>query len=668
MSQNITNYIGKIPKTIEKIESSISALLDKIENIGEIEDSLVYKEIDDLNSYVQNIISFLFDSVLKGEYLNKDIDKQLEQIRNNLTYTEQLENKIPPNKDKYKTILSLIEPLKNKTSEIQNIINYYLLFIEDVKTIINNPEKDEIFILSKSKYQSDNDTDVLKLFTLNLFLCFSDILFTEKQDCYQEITYVKELLPEKRFSKLNLNPQIEKMNKKASFLLFKWCKRAKLSGFSMLKEDKIKEYKNEIDSFGTEWKNWVTYIENHYYKEEEKLLFVDKIQNSFTKIKDENFENFTCQDIHLYIKFYKDIDKNIDNLDRINVFLKKKIEDSTDDYKKNIRTIIYNYARNNRFSLFTETCDNRDNLQKEYNKIDNKDNKNYFLQYKFINKSIELLNAELNEKNENITIDQIEKIEKYLKEIEPEYETYKTNIEWILEHIYFIYRVSLEECIIDDDIFIYSSFLLPLDNRKSKKDYEKIVDSFRELKSQLPLFRKIAIFNAKVSEKVKEEVTQFDKKVKDELTQFDEKIEKRDTKTIELMGLFTAIIAFVIGSIPTFQYLKNIFDVGIFFVVFATSLISFLLVLLFITGRIKVNKEQEWWKSPILYFYLGMIFIAIALSYFKPKDNDRKTTTLQQTEKTVIEEKITSNKTIDTLKQSKTTKKQHTISTKDSLK
>ena len=459
------------------------------------------------------------------------------------------------------------------------------------------------------------------------------------------------------------------MKKKATFLLFKWCKRAKLSGISLFKEDKIKEYKNEIDSFGTKWKNWVTYIENHYYKEEEKLLFVDKIQNSYTKIKDKNFEDFTCQDIHLYIKFYKDIDKNIDKLDKINVFLKKRIEDSTDDYDKNIRTIIYNYARNNRFSLFTETCDNREDLQKEYNEIDNKDNRNYFLQYKFIDKSIELLNAELNEKNENITIDQIEDIEKYLKEIEREYETYKTNIEWILEHIYFIYRVSLEECIIDD-IFIYSSFLLPLDNRKSKKDYEKIVDSFRELKSQLPLFRKIAIFNAKVSEKVEDELTQFDKKVKDDLTKFDEKIEKRDTKTIELMGLFTAIIAFVIGSIPTFQYLKNIFDVGIFFIVFATSLISFLLVLLFITGRIKVDKEQKWWEFPIRYllvFYIGMIFIASVLSYFNPKDNERKTTTLKQTEKTIIEEKITSNKTIDTLKQSKITKK-HTTSSKDSLK
>lgn len=214
MSQSTTNYIKEISNIIEnKIKSSISNILA---NIEENEDSF-YKEIDDLNSYIQNIISSLFDSVLNGEYLDKDINEQLEWIRNNLTYTEQLENKIIPNKGKYKAILPLINSLKDKTSEIQNIINYYLLFIEDVKTIINNPEKDEIFILSKSKYQLDNDSNVLKLFTLNLFLCFSDILFTEKQDCYQEITYVKELLSEIRFSKLNLNPQIEKMKKKLLF-------------------------------------------------------------------------------------------------------------------------------------------------------------------------------------------------------------------------------------------------------------------------------------------------------------------------------------------------------------------------------------------------------------------------------------------------------------------
>ena len=98
MSQNITNYIGKILNSIQKIESSISTILANIGNIGENEGSLVYKEIDALNTNIQNIISSLFDSVLIGEYLDKEIDKQLEWIRNNLTYTEQLENEILTNK------------------------------------------------------------------------------------------------------------------------------------------------------------------------------------------------------------------------------------------------------------------------------------------------------------------------------------------------------------------------------------------------------------------------------------------------------------------------------------------------------------------------------------------------------------------------------------------
>ena len=152
-------------------------------------------------------------------------------------------------------------------------------------------------------------------------------------------------------------------------------------------------------------------------------------------------------------------------------------------------------------------------------------------------------------------------------------------------------------------------------------------------------------------------------KVKEELFQFDEKIEKHDTKTIELMGLFSAIIAFVMGSIPTFQYMKNIYDVGIFFVAFATSLISFLLVLLLITRKTRINRRFWYQLILIVIFYIAMIVFTTYLSNKK----DTTQTIQLQTEKTVIEEKITSNKTVDTLKQSKITKK-HTTSTKDSLK
>lgn len=637
MNQNIINNVLKTCNDIDKGIKSKDFTLDKV---------------SDFIPLTNKIITSLFDSILIGEFVSELTNEQIQKIKESLDFLADIEIKLSENSNIEKTAEEGFNKFKEQIQEIQNILNYYFLFSEDIQIILQNPEKDEIFTPSKGKYQSDKDSDILKLFSLNLSLCFSDFLFTEKQSYYQEIVSIKDNLITllSNSSIPILTEQIEKMNKKATFLLFKWCKRAELSGFSMLKENKIKEYKDNINNFGDKWKDWVTYIENHHYKEDEKHLFVEKIKESYIKIEDKELKNFTCQDIYSYIKYHKEIDKKIDKLDEIISILDKRRFCTTDNYDKNIRTIIYNYARNNRFSLFIETCDNREDLQKEYNKIDNKDNRNYFLQYKFIDKSIELLNAELSEKNENITIDQIEEIEKYLKEIEPEYETYKTNIEWILEHIYFIYRVSFDECIIDD-IFIYSSFLLPLDNRKSKDGFEKVSDKLRELKSQLPLFRKMAEFNGDVS------------KVKEELFQFDEKIEKHDTKTIELMGLFSAIIAFVMGSIPTFQYMKNIYDVGIFFVAFATSLISFLLVLLLITRKTRINRRFWYQLILIVIFYIAMIVFTTYLSNKK----DTTQTIQLQTEKTVIEEKITSNKTVDTLKQSKITK-EHTTSTKDSLK
>ena len=637
MNQNIINNVLKTCNDIDKGIKSKDFTLDKV---------------SDFIPLTNKIITSLFDSILIGEFVSELINEQIQKIKESLDFLADIEIKLSENSNIEKTAEEGFNKFKEQIQEIQNILNYYFLFSEDIQIILQNPEKDEIFTPSKGKFQSDKDSNILKLFSLNLSLCFSDFLFTEKQSYYQEIVSIKDNLITllSNSSIPILTEQIEKMNKKATFLLFKWCKRAELSGFSMLKENKIKEYKDNINNFGDKWKDWVTYIENHHYKEDEKHLFVEKIKESYIKIEDKELKNFTCQDIYSYIKYHKEIDKKIDKLDEIISILDKRRFCTTDNYDKNIRTIIYNYARNNRFSLFTETCDNREDLQKEYNKIDNKDNRNYFLQYKFIDKSIELLNAELSEKNENITIDQIEEIEKYLKEIEPEYETYKTNIEWILEHIYFIYRVSFDECIIDV-IFIYSSFLLPLDNRKSKDGFEKVSDKLRELKSQLPLFRKMAEFNGDVS------------KVKEELFQFDEKIEKHDTKTIELMGLFSAIIAFVMGSIPTFQYMKNIYDVSIFFVAFATSLISFLLVLLLITRKTRINRRFWYQLILIVIFYIAMIVFTTYLSNKK----DTTQTIQLQTEKTVIEEKITSNKTVDTLKQSKITK-EHTTSTKDSLK
>jgi hypothetical protein len=610
-------------------QNIINSVLERCNEIyeGIKSNNFTLGNITDFIPLTNEIITSLFDSILIGEFVSESVNKQIQNIKDRLDFLAEIESKLSENPNIDDITKGEVNKFKDQIQEIQNILSYYFLFSEDIQIILQNPEKDEIFTPSKAKYQSDKDSDILRLFFLNLSLCFLDFLFTEKQSYYQEIVSIKDSLTTllENSSIPILTEQIEKMNKKASFLLFKWCKRAELSDISLFNEDKINEYK---DNF----KDIITYIENHY--DENK----SGVKSAFKKLKKENnnnFKNFTCQNIHLYIKYYKDIDKNIVKLDEIINWLKNWKEQSVDLYEKITRNAIYNYACNNRFSLFAEECKDKNELYKVYKSINNND-KNYFLQYKLIKRVTQLINDELKENSSSITLAQIEEIEPLLKNIEEEYKEYKKNIQWIVEHIYFIYRVSFDECIIDE-IFIYSSFLLPLDIRKSKNDYERVSDDFRVLKSQIEPLKRIV--------------------------QFDEKIEKHDTKTIELMGLFSAIIAFVMGSIPTFQHFKKIYEVGIFLIVFATALISFLLVLLFIT---RYNKKVKNFTTSFYAFYV-IIIILLIVAILNSKDNDHKTTTLQQTEKTIIEEKITSNKTIDTLKQSKITKKQ-TTSTKDSLK
>lgn len=584
MNQNTTNnYTPKSLSIAQTIDKALKTTDFQIENTG------------NLISSTEEIISLLFDSILTGEFI---IDTNYEKLN---SYIENMDilpiENILSNGNFSDSIKLNIEIFKERIAQLKYIIYLYTRFVEDIKIILNNQEKDAI-ITSSYKYQSINEDYITGLFFLNIRLCSLDIHFNESQYCFDKISSIKddissiEANSELRF----LRNQVIKIKKKATFLLFKWCKRAKVSGISIYIDKGVESYEAELNKYGDNWNSIIKYINNHYYndKDNNKKYFERELKKSFSEIENKNFEEFSCQDIHLYIKYNKDITKDIEKLDNLNIFLEEWKDNIENEYEKNIRETIYNYSLNNRFSLFIETCSNKDDLYSEYQKIYIKNNKNYFLQYKLIYKSIQLINKELNENPNSTNFYQIEEIEKFLTKIEPDYETYKTNIEWVLKHVYFIYRVTLKECIIDD-IFIYSSFLLPLDNRESKEGFEKISDGFRNLKNQLPLLKKISLF-------------------KDELLQFDEKIEKRDAKTIELMGLFTAIIAFVMGSIPTFQYLKNIYDVGIFFIVFATSLISFLLVLLLITRKTRINRRFWYQLILVVIFYIAMIVFTTYLS------------------------------------------------------
>ena len=575
MSQDITNSLfptDKIKVLYENINSDIKEILSNSSQRNDLEE-----RISSLIIELEEVIKLLFESILVGEYLrNENIVNNIEQLKNNLFSSEDFENK---KINVGKIIKPLLEDIRKKGYLIENLLEEYIRFINNFKFYVN---KDKDYIFSPTQNIKSIQEKEHNLFLVNLYLCIYDVQLNEHHKYVYDMEGLKSYIDTGGY----LAGQKEKMLKKANFLLFKWYKRAEIDKkniSSVIDGEEKDDYENEISGYGKEWEKIVEYINNHYFEGKEREL-----KKSFQKIKDKNKDNYSYQDIHLYIKYYKDIKKDLNKLDDIIKFIRTK-----DDI---IYQDILQYAINNRFSLFLEKSSDKSKIYEEYQKT-KRDSKNYFPQYKFVEKILSIINADL--QRENISLEEIKEIESFIKKnLDTEYNKYKANMEWFAQHSNFIYRVPYNECMIDD-IFIYSSFVLPAPNKEVRDKYEVINFNYQALKTQIEPLKKVSSLLLDVS--------------------------KNRVQIIELMGIFLAVIAFVMSSVSSFQFITNIWSAVLFLVIFSTGLISFLLVLLLIT-RHNENIFKKYWMA-LLFFYSTMgssiYCISNKLENDKPKVEDQ---------------------------------------------
>lgn len=582
MSQNITDNKAFVQEAIE-LFNNLNIQFRNVFSDSENENS---ENIYSFKIEVEKIISLLFESVIRGEYFTY---KQFKSFFNSIS---KYEDEINSNTIRGKindVQIEILEEVGEDILMINKMLSKYLEFSKEVEYLTT--KDDNIFVRS---FDEGIDKKEYNLFLLNLDLCIYDILLEENKSSAKNLEEIKKYI--ERFSVPYLNIQEKKMLKKANFLLFKWYKRAELNQKDIspiIDGEERGDYEKIIISYGEKWESVVKYINNHYFEGTEREL-----RKYFQNIKNKKIEDYFCQDIHFYIKYYKDIDVNLSKLDEIISFLKCKAED-------NIYPVILQYAINNRFSLFLKTCSDKDRIYEEYQKIKG-DYKNYFPQYKFVDKIISIIVENL--QKENISLEEIKELENFINEkLAPEYQKYKANMEWSSQHSNFIYRVDYDECMIDN-IFIYSSFVLPAPNKDAHDKYEKVSSDYQTLKTQIEPLKKISNLLLDVN--------------------------KNKIQIVELMAIFLAVIAFVMSSVSGFQFVKGIFSAILFLLIFSTALISFLLCLLLIT-RHNENLFTEH-KYRIKCFYIVKIILVVLMSLG-----------VMQCEKEKIEEKSNLNISID---------------------
>ena len=173
MNQNTTNsYISKSLDIAKDIDKKLRA-----------EDFDIINNIGNFISSVEEIISYLFNSILIGEFITDTNFENLNSSEEGLDFSViknidllSIENILANNKEISDLTRSNIEIFKKRIIQINSIIfDLYIPFVKDVRVILKNQETD-IVITSSYKYQiTNNDDYVLKIFFLNIYLLISPL-------------------------------------------------------------------------------------------------------------------------------------------------------------------------------------------------------------------------------------------------------------------------------------------------------------------------------------------------------------------------------------------------------------------------------------------------------------------------------------------------------------
>jgi hypothetical protein len=584
---------------------------DEAENPHEEFQVIIDSYFQQNNEAVNDIYKLLNKSVLAGEYIYndqlvtdlKDVEARLAVFSNN----------------------SIVLPfeLQENVSEFISTVKLgclsYSFFIKNIENEYSLDKIDYMFSWNQkvrkdfNRAQLDDDSEKLwRYFVNNLDLSIYDHFFSSENVQLQQLYYIENSVDD--FEILGFESINKTIKLKLNFLKHKWKARKQqenpqsihfsIDGNMQVVEEYSPENKKLLD--------WVKLINSHYelyisnWKYETELRVKTFRKNPLNSL--------TYLQLHQLIKYYKDVKQDYYQLTEIAKFLKRK--DSSSErlfYDKYAVEVVANYANNNQFSLFLENSTDVKEIKHHF--LSAKENKkgemnNFFLDYKYLNAIVSVLHQKLDEEDNLTFLKNYEKL--IIDECSKMIEQYYNSKEWSKTNNNYIFMLPFQECQVEipeldiDDlpsIFIASSFILPAVNNHIERQYEDVKQKFRSLLFQINSIKRI-------------------KKDLEQIQDLKQELDKRDFKSIEIISIFTAIITFVLSSIPAYKFVDNVSEAILFMITLACALGLFVLLILLAT--------KGFFKQWATYLYLALLSIVLVIGYniiIKDEKIDSKTTT-----------------------------------------
>lgn len=565
-------------------------------------------------SRINSISNLLYDklnlSILTGEYL------EIEKVKTELDLLSQKISAIPltieldqtkidlQNQIASNLLFHLVNPLKNSIKDYKifiNALNRNLKYSEQ-SVLFESLSNSQIFSFNINEHLFDS-SKLSKVFAYNLRIAKIDHNLCVKKEILNELLLLKNEFEKTISNSLKVIDKIliDKCNYLIKKILYRFQEDSKNYLYAFDFEDKeihpedIKiEYYDEFDII----------TQGHYEKTTNHAQTRRKwLEQVYNKI--ENNETLCFKDYHIAIKEYKDETKNLHQLENLNKKFKElyklKIENKNNTtFNRRSLQVTYNYMLNNEFSFMLNSNEvTYDNILEKYKEICNLQStsriKNYFPTIRFasyLTLKIDLLFKEAPVKS-NIIRPFIEKLERVLKDA-------YVNYEWCKDKNFLSFQLPFDECTlkknidtVDYNFFLSSSFVLPL-------NYEKIKEELKELSRRLEKFKTLL----EVHDNLQSE--------KNSIIELRENIKKNDRRSIEILGIFSAIVLFTSSSVQIFSIDGITFKDGLKFMLCYSFSLTLFIFLIWLITRENITSVTKIHKI----FFFSLAFIALVSLLF----------------------------------------------------
>ena len=538
-------------------------------------------KLSEFKELISKLGALLFDhfnlSIITGEYVS-DINTKEKLAKLKMLILEARPQLIAP-EEEVQDVLAISNFTSGFITPITLAIDIYFEFVVIINRKLNISDNeyiaryhDEIISAFEDQDYDINSKNSLQLFQINILVASVDHFLSVDGNQLDNLV----IWSVKLGKKLNIKPYSPLIKKKCDYLKDKLLLRRRHENkskpvFMFLnaqeRQVSITDFKDGV------FDGFLEYIDSHYEMGDNwRNTISANCQSQLTK----KLEICSSLELHSLIKYHKDIERSypssIETLKKIRKEYQRRLELAMNNggfYDIYAYRVALNYSINNEFSL---CCDDPSadisKVELLYNEIMSvqKDTriKNFFPQLKFLSFLLRQLKKDFHDRK---ALEFVQPCRNIINKCQEIYSQYKINVDWSKGNYNYVFQLPFSECCLDikdsnaNKIFIFSSFLMPLPKGKYIKEFEENKGEVSQLESAINVFENIS-------------------KDINELQELKSTATEREIKTMEILGVFAAILSFIAASLPTFKVIETPLQAALFMLALGTSLCGFVLILL----------------------------------------------------------------------------------------